>query len=244
VLATARHAPAETLPDGVVFEAGDVSKGDDVVRIVARAERDLGGVDVLVNNAGIEIEKTIEDTTEDEWDLISKFGLIYAGAQKNLGPSGVTLVIVRKDLVQGGNENIPIILQYREQATQNSLSNTPPSFGIYILKNVLSWVKEQGGVSAVEKVNQQKADLLYSVIESRPDFYSSPVEKGSRSLMNVVFNLPTPELEAECIAAAQKLGMVGLKGHRSVGGMRASIYNAVPLASVSALADFLKSFKK
>lgn len=174
---------------------------------------------------------------------VSKFGVIYAGAQKNLGPSGVTVVIIRKDLVESGNENIPIILQYRGQAAANSLSNTPPTFGIYMLRNVLSWVKDQGGVPALQKRNEEKAALLYSVFDERADFFRTPVEKESRSLMNVVWNLPTPELEAECIKAAQDKGMVGLKGHRSVGGLRASIYNACPTESVQALAEFLRSFK-
>jgi phosphoserine aminotransferase len=174
---------------------------------------------------------------------VSKFGIIYAGAQKNLGPSGVTVVIVRKDLVESGNENIPIILQYRDQAAANSLSNTPPTFGIYMLRNVLSWLKDQGGVAAIQKRNEEKAGVLYSVLDERSDFYRTPVDRDSRSLMNVVFNLPTPELEAQCIKAAEGKGMVGLKGHRSVGGMRASIYNACPAESVQALADFLRDFK-
>jgi len=175
---------------------------------------------------------------------VSRFGLIYAGAQKNLGPSGLTVVIVRKDLVESGNQNIPTIFQYREHAATNSLLNTPPTFAIYILRNVLDWVKSEGGLAAIAKRNDEKAAILYDVIDERSDFYSSPVEKDSRSKMNVVFNLPTPELEAACIAEAQKRGMVGLKGHRSVGGMRASIYNACSVESVNALATFLRSFKK
>ncbi len=174
---------------------------------------------------------------------VSRFGLIYAGAQKNLGPSGVTVVIVRKDLVASGNENIPQVFQYRTQADANSLSNTPPTFGIYMLRNVLDWLKAQGGVQAMAERNARKARLLYQVLDERSDFFTSPVDKGSRSQMNVVFNLPTPELEAECIRQAEARGMVGLKGHRSVGGMRASIYNACPEESVQALADFLRDFK-
>lgn len=175
---------------------------------------------------------------------VSRFGLIYAGAQKNLGPSGVTLVIIRKDLVEAGRRDIPAFFQYRTHAADNSLSNTPPTFAIYMLRNVLDWLKEQGGLAAMGERNREKAQLLYDVLDERADFYQCRVEKSSRSLMNVVFNLPTPELEAECIAAAQKLGMVGLKGHRLVGGLRASIYNACPRESVYALAEFLRSFKK
>jgi phosphoserine aminotransferase len=173
---------------------------------------------------------------------VSRFGVIYAGAQKNLGPSGVTVVIIRKDLVESGNDKIPIILQYREHAANNSLSNTPPTFGVYMLRNVLSWMKEEGGLSVIQKRNEDKASLLYSVLDERADFFRTPVDKDSRSLMNVVWNLPTPELEAACIKAAEKQGMVGLKGHRSVGGLRASIYNACPPASVEALAEFLRGF--
>jgi phosphoserine aminotransferase len=174
---------------------------------------------------------------------VSKFGLIYAGAQKNLGPSGLVLVIVRKDLVEGGRKDIPTIFQYRTHAENNSLYNTPPTFSIYVLRNVLDEMKKQGGLAAMEKKNREKAALIYSAIDSRPDFYSSPVEKAARSTMNVVFTLKTPELEAEFLAEAKKQKMEGLKGHRSVGGMRASIYNAVPVEDVKALADLMLKFK-
>jgi phosphoserine aminotransferase len=174
---------------------------------------------------------------------VTKFGLIYAGAQKNLGPSGLVVVIVRKDLVEGGRKDIPTIFQYRTHAENNSLYNTPPTFSVYVLRNVLDEMKKAGGLAAVEKVNREKAKLLYDVIDARAGFYSSPVDKGSRSTMNVVWTLQTPELEAEFLAEAQKRKMVGLKGHRSVGGMRASIYNAVPLEHVKALASFMAEFK-
>lgn len=175
---------------------------------------------------------------------VSKFGLVYAGAQKNIGPSGVTVVIVRKDLVEGGRTDIPKIFRYSTHAGENSLYNTPSTFGIYLVRNVLDLVKKQGGLPAMERRNREKAALLYSAIDARPDFYKGPVERDARSVMNVVFNLPTPELEAEFVSAAQKLGMVGLKGHRSVGGIRASIYNAVEAGWVKALADFMAAFHK
>jgi len=174
---------------------------------------------------------------------VTKFGLIYAGAQKNLGPSGLVVVIVRKDLVEGGRKDIPAIFQYRTHAENNSLYNTPPTFSVYVLRNVLDDIKKQGGLAAMEKKNREKANLIYSAIDARPDFYSSPVDKGSRSTMNVVFTLKTPELETEFLAEAKKQRMEGLKGHRSVGGMRASIYNAVPVADVKALADLMLKFK-
>jgi phosphoserine aminotransferase len=174
---------------------------------------------------------------------VSKFGLIYAGAQKNLGPSGLVLVIVRKDLVEGGRKDIPSIFQYRTHVENNSLYNTPPTFSVYVLRNVLDDLKKNGGLAAAEKRNNEKAKLLYDVIDARPDVFSTPVEKSARSTMNVVFTLKSEAIEAEFLAEAQKRKMVGLKGHRSVGGFRASIYNAVPVEWVKALADLMKEFK-
>lgn len=175
---------------------------------------------------------------------VERFALIYAGAQKNIGPSGVAVVIVRKELVERGRTDIPKFFRYATHAAENSLYNTPPTFSIYLMRNVLELVKQGGGLPAVEQRNRKKGDTLYAAIDARPDFYRCPVERGSRSYMNVVFNLPTPELEAEFVKAAEKAGLVGLKGHRSVGGVRASIYNAVELAWVEALADFMNAFHK
>jgi phosphoserine aminotransferase len=175
---------------------------------------------------------------------VSKYGMIYAGAQKNLGPSGLVLVIVRKDLVAAGRTDIPVIFQYRTHSENNSLYNTPPTFSVYMLRNVLDEVKKAGGLTAMEKHNRDKAKVLYDAIDERSDLFVAPVEKESRSVMNVVFTLKTPEAEAEFLAEAQKRQMIGLKGHRSVGGMRASIYNAVPFEAVKSLADLVRSFKK
>ncbi len=175
---------------------------------------------------------------------VSKFALIYAGAQKNIGPSGVTLVIARKDLIEGGRTDIPKIFRYSTQAADNSLYNTPATFAIYLVRNVLDVVKKGGGLAAMEKRNREKAKLLYDVIDSRPDFYKCPVDKAARSTMNVVFTLPKEELETEFLAAAKKQGMEGLKGHRSVGGIRASIYNAVQVEWVKALAELMTSFHR
>jgi len=174
---------------------------------------------------------------------VSKFALIYAGAQKNLGPSGLVLVIVRKDLVEAGRKDIPVIFQYRTHVETNSLYNTPPTFSVYMLRNVLAEMKAGGGLSAMEQHNREKAALLYDALDSRPDVFTAPVEKDSRSVMNVVFTLKTAELEAEFLAEAKKAKMEGLKGHRLVGGMRASIYNAVPREGVAALADLIRRFK-
>jgi phosphoserine aminotransferase len=173
---------------------------------------------------------------------VSDFGLIYAGAQKNLGPSGITLVIARRDLIDAGRTDIPFILQYRTQQQARSLANTVPTFGVYMLRNVLTWLLEFGGVPAIYAQNQKKAQQLYSVLEERPDVYRLSVERSSRSFMNVVWNLASDEAEAQCVAAATAAGLVGLKGHKIVGGMRASIYNAVTPDSVDALCEFLRGY--
>jgi phosphoserine aminotransferase len=147
-------------------------------------------------------------------------------------------------LVESARDDIPKIFRYATHVKANSLSNTPPTFPIYLLRNVLDVIKSSGGLAAAQQRNLEKAQLLYNAIEARPDFYSSPVEQDSRSAMNVVFNLPTPELEAEFIATALRQGMSGLKGHRSVGGIRASIYNAAPRAWVQALVEFMQDFHR
>jgi len=175
---------------------------------------------------------------------VSRFALVYAGAQKNVGPSGVAIVIARKDWIAGARKDIPTILRYETHATNASLYNTPPTFGIYLVRNVLAWVKEAGGLAAMERQNREKARLLYAAIDERPGFYRCPVDRGSRSVMNVVFRLPSEALEGEFVAEAKTLRMVGLKGHRSVGGIRVSPYNAVSIEWVSALVDFMKEFAK
>ena len=173
---------------------------------------------------------------------ISKFGLIYAGAQKNLGPSGVTLVIVRKDLAEQANANIPEMFKYQTHIENQSLYNTPPTFAVYMLCLVTRWLKAQGGVAAMEAVNNRKSGKLYDMID-RTDFYRGTALPEFRSTMNVTFRLPTEELEAAFIKEAKAQHMDGLKGHRSVGGIRASIYNAFPEAGVDALVSFMKDFE-
>jgi phosphoserine aminotransferase len=175
---------------------------------------------------------------------VSRFGLIYAGAQKNLGPSGVVVVIARKELVAAGRKDIPTIFQYRTAADNNSLYNTPPTFAIYLMRNVLAWVKELGGMPAMEQRNLEKASTLYEAIDGSSGFYRCPVEKESRSVMNVVFRLTSEALEDKFAAEAKKAGMVGIKGHRSVGGIRISLYNAVSLEWVKTLTSFMKDFVK
>ncbi|MBX6395675.1 MAG: 3-phosphoserine/phosphohydroxythreonine transaminase [Alicyclobacillaceae bacterium] len=175
---------------------------------------------------------------------VRKFALIYAGAQKNLGPAGVTLVIARKDLVERAPEDLPTMLQYRTHAKHNSLYNTPPTFAIYMMGLVLKWVKKQGGIAAIHERNREKARLIYEIIDQNPDFYLGHAEPGSRSLMNVTFRLATPELEKEFLEEAKKEGFVGLNGHRSVGGCRASLYNAVPVESCRALREYMVEFRR
>lgn len=173
---------------------------------------------------------------------ITKFGLIFAGAQKNMGPAGVTIVIIRDDLLDKTPENTPTMLTYKTHADKGSMFNTPPCFAIYVVGEVLKWLKKQGGVAAMEQINKEKAALLYDYIDGT-DFYRGHAEKESRSLMNVTFNLPTPELEAQFIGEAAAIGLNGLKGHRSIGGCRASIYNAFPREGVVKLVDFMKEFE-
>ena len=173
-----------------------------------------------------------------------KFGVIYAGAQKNMGPAGVTLVIVREDLLNRVPENTPTMQKWKTHAEKDSLFNTGPCWAIYMCKLSLEHLKSLGGTPAIEKINRKKAKILYDVIDNSGGFYKGHVKPDSRSLMNITFNLPTPELEEKCIAEALSNGMVGLKGHRSVGGMRASIYNAMPIEGVQKLVDFMKEFQE
>ncbi len=173
---------------------------------------------------------------------VSKFGIIFAGAQKNLGPAGVTIVIIREDLLDNTPENTPTMLSYKTHAEKGSMFNTPPCFAIYAVGEVLKWLKKQGGVEAIETRNIEKASLLYEAIDAT-EYFRGHAEKDSRSLMNIAFNLPTPELEAKFIAEAAAVGLNGLKGHRSIGGCRASIYNAFPREGIVKLVEFMKKFQ-
>jgi phosphoserine aminotransferase len=173
---------------------------------------------------------------------VSKYGLIYAGAQKNLGPSGVVLVIIRDDLVEAGPKTLPTMLQYRTHSAEKSLYNTPPTFGIFVMGEVFKWIQGQGGLARMGEHNESKARLLYDFID-QSEFFRGTVEADSRSRMNVCFRAPTEDLESKFIAEATKRGLDGLKGHRNAGGMRASIYNACPRAGVEALVAFMKEFE-
>ena len=173
---------------------------------------------------------------------VNNFALIYAGAQKNIGPAGLTVVVVRKDLCGNARDTTPTFLDYAQQADNDSMINTPPTYGWYLAGLVFKWIKEKGGLTAIEAQNQAKADLLYGAIENS-NFYSSPVVAGNRSTMNVPFTLADSALDAEFVKQAEARSMFNLKGHRSVGGMRASIYNAVSLESVQALVTFMSEFE-
>ena len=174
---------------------------------------------------------------------VSRFGLIYAGAQKNIGPSGLCVVIVREDLLGKPRADVPSVWDYQAMAKEGSMVNTPPTFGWYIAGLVFEWIEAQGGLAAMATRNRAKAELLYRTIDES-GFYRSPVAKNCRSWMNVPFTLARPELEPSFLSEAQAAGLVSLEGHRMVGGMRASIYNAMPLEGVQALAAFMREFQR
>ncbi|WP_448384613.1 3-phosphoserine/phosphohydroxythreonine transaminase [Desulfosoma sp.] len=187
----------------------------------------------------------VSDMSSDIFSRVfdpAPFGLIYAGAQKNVGPAGVTLVILRQDMLDRVPANLPTMFKYTTHAEKNSLYNTPPCFAIYMVELVLKWLEETvGGLAAMEAINRQKASLLYDYLDSQ-DFYRGTAQPASRSWMNVTFRLPSADLEKKFIDESQKAGLGGLKGHRSVGGCRASLYNAMPVEGVRALVDFMKDF--
>jgi phosphoserine aminotransferase len=196
---------------------------------------DTGNVPLIADMSSDILSKPID---------VSKFGLIYAGAQKNLGPSGVTVVIIRDDLLEDLPKNIPTMLRYGIHSKNKSLYNTPPSFSVYMVNLVLKWLKEQGGLVAVNKRNEEKAGLIYDVIDHSGGFYTGCAQTESRSLMNITFRLQSEELEKAFAKASEQAGFVGLKGHRSVGGLRASTYNAVPFEACQALRQFMLDFQK
>ncbi len=236
------------------------TKAEKYIRIPAQAELGLTAgssfVHITTNNTIEGTEwKTLPDTgdaplvADASSDIlsgpidISRFGLIYAGAQKNLGPSGVTLVIIREDLLERSDKSLPTMLSYKVMAENNSLYNTPNTFGVYIFGLVMQWLKSLGGLAAIARLNQRKAARLYSEID-RTGFYRGTAQQESRSLMNITFRLPTEELEKTFDRQASGAGFDGLKGHRSVGGLRASIYNAFPEEGVAGLVDFMREFER
>ena len=194
---------------------------------------DTGNVPLVTDISSIILSEEID---------VSKFGLLFAGAQKNVGPAGVTVVIVRDDLIGNAMDFTPTMLDYKTHADNDSLYNTPPTFAIYVAGLVFEWVKEQGGVKAVQEINEKKAGILYNFLDSS-DFFKGTVVPKDLSLMNAPFILPTEELNAKFIKEATAAGFVNLKGHRTVGGMRASMYNAMPVEGVEKLVEFMKKFE-
>ncbi len=180
---------------------------------------------------------------EVDWERVD---LMYAGAQKNAGPSGLTIVIIRKNLLDRVQDTVPTMLRYKTHADANSLFNTPPTFGIYLLNLIMEWIDNKGGIAKVDEENRKKAKLLYDAIDNSNGFYTGHAREESRSLMNVSFNIKDKdaELEAKLLEEAAKADMIGLKGHRSIGGLRASIYNAVPFEAVEALVNLMDDFAK
>jgi len=254
----------KALKEANLVAAGRVagsSEGDGFTRIPRQDELDLDPAAAYVH---ITSNNTIKGTQFHEFpatgdvplvadmssDLLwrpfdaNRFALIYAGAQKNLGPSGVTVVIVAKSWLAKANDGLPTMLRYGIHVDKESLYNTPPTFSIYMIRNVLEWVKDAGGLTAMERRNRAKADRLYGVIDASAGFYRCPVEPASRSVMNVVWRLPSEDLEAAFVAEAKAARMFGLKGHRSVGGCRASIYNAMEPQGVEVLAQFMEEFAR
>jgi phosphoserine aminotransferase len=196
---------------------------------------DTGAVPLVVDMSSDILSRSVD---------FSRFGFVYAGAQKNIGPAGVTVVIARKSWLAEGREDIPKIFRYKEQARENSLLNTCPTFSIYMLRNVLAVLKAEGGPAAAEKHNRKKASLIYELVDQNPDFFRAQVERESRSVMNPVFRLRTAELDMKMVAEAKEAGFVGIKGHKLVGGIRVSIYNAITEAQVLQFVEWASGFAR
>jgi phosphoserine aminotransferase len=198
------------------------------------APPDVGDVPLVADMSSTILSRPID---------VSRFGVIYAGAQKNIGPAGLTIVIIRRDLLDRAPDDLPNIMRYKSQADAGSMLNTPPTFAWYLAGLVFGWLKDRGGLAAVGEVNQRKAERLYAAIDES-GFYASPVASACRSWMNVPFTLARPEVDAEFLAEAAQAGLVNLKGHRSVGGMRASIYNVISEDDVGTLVEFMADFER
>jgi phosphoserine aminotransferase len=206
----------------------------------------IGGVEFpyIPETGGVPLVADMSSTILSRPVDVSRYGLIYAGAQKNIGPAGLTVVIVREDLIsEQVVDGTPTMLRYATHAAEGSMYNTPPTYGWYLAGLVFQWLKKQGGLAGMAEINRRKAEKLYAAIDGSA-FYKNPVDPACRSWMNVPFTLANPELDATFLAEAKKTGLVTLKGHRSVGGMRASIYNAMPEAGVQALVDFMADFER
>lgn len=228
-----------TIPDPAEFtfspDAGYVhyTSNETIDGVEFKYDLDAGGPPVICDACSNILSKPID---------ISKYAMIYAGAQKNIGPSGVTVVIIRDDMLERVATGLPPLFDYRSMAEQHSMVNTPNTWGVYLIGLVCGWIKDQGGLAALKIRNEEKARLLYNAIDSSDGFYTGRAERAARSAMNVTFTLPTADLERKFCEEAERRQMSGLAGHRSVGGIRASIYNAFPLAGVEALVEFMGDF--
>jgi phosphoserine aminotransferase len=211
-----------------------ITSNETIEGVQWKREPDVGDVPLVADASSDILSRQVD---------VSKYGIIYAGAQKNMGPSGLVVVILREDLLQRIPENLATMLDYRVHVENKSLYNTPNTWGIYILSLVCKWLQEKGGLAAMERENEDKARLVYEAIDAT-DFYRGHADVDCRSTMNVTFRLPAEELEKKFVAEATAQGLDGLKGHRSVGGIRASIYNAFPRAGVEALVSFMKDFER
>ena len=199
-----------------------------------KTEPEVGNVPLVCDTSSDMLHKKID---------VNKYALIYAGAQKNMGPAGATLVIIRNDMLERSSDDLHTYLNYKVHQSKNSLYNTPPAFTVYVIGLVYKWLLNMGGLDVMYKRNLEKADILYNFIDESDGYYKGHAAKEDRSLMNVTFRMPNEDLEKKFVAEALEKGFVGLKGHRSVGGLRASIYNAFPKAGVEALVEFMKDFK-
>lgn len=228
-----------SIPDPTTWDTGD-----DAAYLHYTPNETIGGVEFhFVPQSSAPLVVDMSSTILSRPIDVTKFGVIYAGAQKNIGPAGLTIVIVREDLVGNARAETPAMLDYSVQAQAGSMSNTPPTFAWYVAGLVFRWLKDQGGLTAIAAVNARKKDKLYAAIDGS-DFYANPVAPAARSWMNVPFTLARPELDGDFLAQASSVGLENIKGHRSVGGIRASLYNAVPESAVDALIDFMQAFEK
>ncbi len=238
---------ADTSDDGftTVPTQAELKLNPDAAYVHYTPNETIGGVefDYIPETGGVPLIADMSSTILSRPIDVSKFAMIYAGAQKNIGPAGLTIVIIREDLLGKAVANTPAMFNYETHAANGSMYNTPATYSWYIAGLVFAWIKEQGGLMAMGVINKRKADKLYAVIDNS-DFYGSPVAKNGRSWMNVPFTLADADLDAAFLAGAAENGLITLKGHRSVGGMRASIYNAMPEAGVDALVAYMQEFER
>jgi len=237
---------ADTSEDGftVVPVQDELRLNPDAAYVHYTPNETIGGVefDYIPETNGVPLVADMSSTILSRPIDVSKFGVIYAGAQKNIGPAGLAIVIIREDLLGKASDSTPAMFNYETHANADSMYNTPPTYSWYMAGLVFEWLKEQGGLEAMAEINRRKAEKLYAVIDNS-DFYNSPVARNARSWMNVPFTLADPDLDTDFLKGAGERGLVTLKGHRSVGGMRASIYNAMPEEGVDALVTWMQTFE-